>query len=331
MPASRAWPLFRAPLFVGLGLLAACDGDAAGSLDTGPGTPVPQVDPLQGAPPAFATMAGYSAPPQLSYRILAGRGNGGAVSGAALLSALQTAEAICLGETHDSFAVHSMQLLLLDRLRGDPASASQRAVGMEMFQRPFQAPLTQFSEGQIDEGALRTLTEYDTRWGWDWDFYRPLVLHAVSQGHPLLALNAARELTRRVSMVGVQGLTDAERAQLPELDFSDEAHLAWFADQISAGHGDLSPERLMQSYATQVIWDETMADTAASWLKGTAGRRIVILAGRGHCVDGAIPARMRRRGIGQVLGLQILDDTPGAVQAAVLGDAADYVIGVGAP
>jgi hypothetical protein len=48
------------------------------------------------------------------------------------------------------------------------------------------------------------------------------------------------------------------------------------------GHGGAAAgaERF---YTAQVIWDETMAESAAAWLDAEEPRRIVIVAGNGHC------------------------------------------------
>ena len=72
-------------------------------------------------------------------------------------------------------------------------------------------------------------TGYDDRWGYDWGFYGPTVRMAVKRGAQVLALNTERELTKRVSRNGVGALTDAERANMPELKLDDPVHRAWWA------------------------------------------------------------------------------------------------------
>jgi hypothetical protein len=44
----------------------------------------------------------------------------------------------------------------------------------------------------------------------------------------LIALNAPKELTKKVAHHGLASLTPDERAQVPELDLKDAAHRAWF-------------------------------------------------------------------------------------------------------
>lgn len=319
MPFLRAWPL----LFVAA--LGACDGEDASVLtpdaDTGAGPG------FAGPAPALAASPGFGAPPRLAFRVLAGRGNGAVVDPDAMLAALRNAEAVCLGETHESFAVQSMQLLIADRLRA-AAPDPNLALGFEMFQRPFQDALDDFSSGRIDQGTLRTRAEYDTRWGWSWENYAPLVAHGRDHGHPLRALSAARELTARVSQVGVSGLSAEEQAQMPELDLGDQAHRAWFRNIIQAVHPELTEAGFERFYTTQVIWDESMAEGSASWQKAAPGRRVLIFAGRYHCVDMAIPNRLKRRGLSRVMGLQIVEDDPAEVAQALALDPADFIVPV---
>lgn len=329
MPIFRAWP-FAFLAVATLSSMPGCDGGAVTMAADG-GTDAGTVATLSGPAPALATSPGYGGPPKLSFRVLAGRGNGSEVNPDTMLAALRAADAVCLGESHDSFAVHSMQLLLIDRLRQlnvavDPAWA----IGFEMFQRPFQSALDDFSSGRIGEGTFRTNSQFDIRWGFDWELYQPLLVHGITHGHPLRALNAEKELTSRISSVGFAGLTPAEMASVPELDFNNEAHRNWFRfhPQVQMGHGVLTDALFNRLYTIQVVWDETMADSAASWLKGAPGRHMAIIAGVGHCIDMAVPVRLRRRGVTNVVSLQIIDDDPGSPENAVLADPADFVVAV---
>lgn len=324
MPKLPAWPLFFA--------LVACDGAGALQDADGPdgGSDSGASPSLTGPPaPALSASPGYAAPPKLSMRVLAGRGNGAVVSPDTMLASLRVADAACLGETHDSFAVHSLQLLLLDRLRSAATTQDTAfGVGFEMFERRFQFAFDDLASGRIAEGTFRANSEYETRWGYPWELYQPLVAQALAHGHPLRALNIEREVVKRIAAVGVAALTADEKALLPELVLTSTAHRAWFRPQIEMGHGDLTDEAFERFYAAQVARDEAMAETAAMWQATVPGRRIAIVAGRGHCVDWAIPDRMRRRGVAKVASVQIMDESPGAVEAAVVADPADFIVGV---
>lgn len=236
--------------------------------------------------------------------------SGEVVSEQALLDALTSARVVLIGESHDNAADHAVQLRLL---RG-VADRKPAALGMEMFQRPFQPALDLYVAGGLDEDEMLEQTEYKERWGFDVDLYRPLWTFAQDRGIPIVALNARRELTKRIAKVGVDGLSEAERADLPELDLSDERYLAWI-DEVFKSHGAaFDAQKLERFFAAQVAWDETMADTAARWSASNPEATLVVAAGRGHIErDWGIPQRLRRR-----LGAQYGD---GAVISVVPVDA----------
>jgi aminopeptidase N len=214
---------------------------------------------------------------------------------AELLDALASARVVYVAERHDDPHHHAVQGRLLGLLhRAQPSLG----IGLEMVKRPFQAPLTDYVEGRIDEAALLERTEWTRRWGYDFALYRPLLEYARAHRLAAFALNAPDELTRKVAREGLDALTPEERAQLPELDLSDAAHRAMveraFAEH-GGSHGGLVVERF---YAAQVIWDETMAQqTAAALAAPSAPGRLLVLAGAGHLrLRAAVPRRAERRG-----------------------------------
>src|SRR5690606_8109422 len=102
------------------------------------------------------------------------------------------------------------------------------ALGMEMFQRPFQGVLDDFAAGRIDEAALLARAGWKERWGYDFGLYRPMVTLAVERGMALLGLNVSKELRKKYARGGMEGLTPDERSRMPDMDLDDQAHKAWF-------------------------------------------------------------------------------------------------------
>lgn len=257
----------------------------------------------------------------LPYHVLRAQG-GAEIPVPEFFAELSRARAVCVGESHPNVHHHWLELEIVKRLATHP----EFALGLEMIQRPFQGVLDDYAKARIDEAALLARTGWKERWGYDFALYRPILLAA--RARILLALNAPRELVHEVAKAGVSSLSPARRAALPELDLDDPVHHAFFAEAMKGHQGQ---EKLDHYYAAQVIWDETMADTAATWLKAHAERRIVILAGTGHCMDRAIPARIRRRGIPSALSvLPIVDDGKGNVAAALASPANDFLVVMGA-
>jgi uncharacterized iron-regulated protein len=265
----------------------------------------------------------------LPFRVLRGHG-GTEVAEAAFFADLAAADAICLGEAHPNPHHHWMQLMVLEHVAR--AAEGQRAlgIGFEMFARPFQGVLDDFAAGKIDEPALLARTGWEERWGYDFGLYRPMVALGVAGHHALLALNAPRELVHKVKEVGLTQLSATEKQALPELKLDDDEHRAWFKD-ATGEHAEGAIKSFDNFYAAQVIWDETMADSAARWLAaapaGTKPRQVVILAGIGHCFDAAVPRRLRRRGVARVVSVQaVIDDGGSAVSDLLAAPENDFVI-----
>jgi uncharacterized iron-regulated protein len=212
----------------------------------------------------------------------------------ALLTALRTKRVVYIGERHDQPLDHAVQYSVLRHLhREEP----MLAVGMEMFQTPYQQPLDEWRAGRIDETVLRRETEYDERWGFDFSMYRPILEYARSNGIEVIALNAPRELAYAVAKDGIDGLSLEQAAMLPELDLANEQHRALFDEEFDVGDHAAQAE-IDQYYQAQVVWDETMASRVAEVLGRVDGpSKMIVLAGRVHVKRGlGIPDRASKRG-----------------------------------
>nr|WP_246167929.1 ChaN family lipoprotein [Thermosulfurimonas marina] len=209
---------------------------------------------------------------------------------------------ILVGEEHDRYEHHLTQLRLIQAL---VEQGHRVALGLEMFQRPFQKALDDFLAGRIDERTLLRRTEYFKRWRFDWKLYRPLLLYARKEGLPVVALNAPSELVKKVSRKGLSALSVEEKGGLPQMDLDQEAYRA-FLWKIYQDHRESFRDfpRFENFYQAQVLWDETMAETAWRWLKERPDYQMVILCGKGHVAFGyGIPSRLRRRGLSSVVSL----------------------------
>jgi uncharacterized iron-regulated protein len=206
-------------------------------------------------------------------------------------------QVVCLGEQHDSPQHHYAQLRSIEELAKRAAAAKRPlAIGLEMFQRPYQGPLSAFVSGSMSEEQFLVDSEYGQRWGFDFALYRPLLESAREYELPTLALNAPRELTRKIGRSGLRALDADEQKQLPELDLESAEHRAYFTKAMEAHPMPAGGPQLEDMYAVQVVWDETMAETGARWIASSdAGAQLVVVAGSGHCHRMAIPGRISRR------------------------------------
>jgi len=212
----------------------------------------------------------------------------------AFLAAIRTKRVVYVGERHDRPEDHGVQYAILRQLHRDEASL---AIGMEMFQIPFQEPLAKWSAGLIDETVLRKETEYDTRWGFDFSMYRPILEYARNRGLEVVALNTPRELVYAVAKDGLDSLSEEQASILPELDLANEQHRALFDSEFDEGE-HAAGEAVDQYYEAQVVWDETMGSRVADTLGRRDGpAKMIVFAGRVHVERGlGIPDRGAKRG-----------------------------------
>jgi len=280
----------------------------------------------------------------LPFSVLVARG-GREVEPEFFYDQLSMAQVVCIGEQHTDPHHHWAQLHLLHELsKRQQASGVEGALGMEMVQRPFQGVLDDYAAGKIDEETMRSRIGWKKRWGYDYALYGPMIRLAKKRGLALLALNTVKELTKKVSRKGLDALSDADRTRLPEIDLANASHRAWFFDLMTGmggagGHSSKKAKkeqseaakaeaaaRSERIYSAQVVWDETMAETAADWLAGGDKRQVIILAGGGHCHDSAIIARLERRGADPVLSVQpVVDDGEASVAEHLAEPKNDYI------
>lgn len=219
---------------------------------------------------------------------------GKSIEAEAFFAALRTKAVVYVGERHDQAADHAAQYAIVRQLHRDESSI---AIGMEMFQVPFQEPLDEWSAGRIDEAVLRRDTEYDKRWGFDFSMYRPLLEYARNRGIEVVALNASKELAYAVAKDGIDRLSPELASDLPELDLDDEAHRALFDAEFDVGEHAVG-DGIDRYYQAQVVWDETMGSRVAETLGRDGGpAKMVVLAGRVHVKRGlGVPERAAKRG-----------------------------------
>jgi uncharacterized iron-regulated protein len=113
-----------------------------------------------------------------------------------IIPALAEKRVVFIGEQHTRYDHHLIQLEIIRRLH---ALHPKMAIGMEMFQQPFQRHLDEYVAGSIDELAMLRATEYYRRWRMDYRLYAPILRYAREHGLPVIALNIPSELTHNVA------------------------------------------------------------------------------------------------------------------------------------
>jgi uncharacterized iron-regulated protein len=221
-----------------------------------------------------------------------------------VLSRARATPVVMIGEQHDQATHHALQADVVAALASDGPSL---VVGLEMLPWERQEALDAFNAGRLDAEGLAAAVDWKSTWGFDFSLYAPIFRAGHERGATFRALNPPRALVRAVRAKGVEGLSAAERAILPELDLGDDAHRAWFRglfqspDSAGSARERHGPHHAMDDaafagfYAAQVTWDEAMAQTTVRALEDGA-RQVVVIAGAGHVARGrGVPQRVERR------------------------------------
>ncbi|MCC6741940.1 MAG: ChaN family lipoprotein [Planctomycetia bacterium] len=217
------------------------------------------------------------------------RADGRIADADALWADLRKATVVHFAETHDHVRGHELELEAVMELAGDKGDF---AVGFEMFPRSLQPVLDQWNAGKLTEWEFMEGVNWYKSWGFPYRLFRPIFLYCRDHGIPLVALNAPADVNRKVGRGGLKSLSDEDRALLPaEIVLTDRQHRRNF-EEILPHHPGVRVDTFYEAFT---VWDETMAESAANWLKAHGGRMMVI-AGRGH-IRGrlGIPERLKRR------------------------------------
>jgi uncharacterized iron-regulated protein len=209
---------------------------------------------------------------------------------------------IYLGETHDQSADHALQLQAIQALQ----PTGPLAIGLEMFQRPYQSVLDRYSRGEINEAQLLRDSDYAKRWGFPWALYAPIIRFALTNKVPMIALNTPTEVTRKVGKQGLDALNFADKRFIPpisEISLGPDRYrdrLRPIYESIHQGSGSKakkgSSDGFERFFQAQVLWDETMADRISQFVLAHPDTKLVVLVGQGHVVYGdGIPDRVARR------------------------------------
>lgn len=254
---------------------------------------------------------------------------GAALSLDDLLQRARAADVVVVGEQHDQAVHHELQRRVVSVLASESPGL---VVGVEMLTWSLQDALDRFNAGQLDAEGLAVAVDWPKAWGFPFALYADIFTSGRTAGARFVALNAPRDLVKAVRRKGIDGLSRAELALLPDLDLGDAVHRQWFRDIFAQGGHPMSAADVDSFYVSQVVWDEGMAERASEVLAAGASK-VVILAGVGHVAQGrGIPQRVERRRPGaRVLSIVPLadvdaDNVVARVRAAVASGEGDVLV-----
>lgn len=211
-----------------------------------------------------------------------------------IIPQLTASRIIYVGEKHDMFAHHLNQLQVIKKIF---VAGNKLAVGMEMFQKPYQQVVDDFLAGRIDERTFLKKTEYFTKWGYDYNLYKPIIDFIKQHNIPMIALNIHGDITHQVAREGIHSLSDKQKKQIPSsMDFSNESYRGALKNVFTLHEEHQELQEFNYFLQAQTLWDEGMAESAHQFLKDNPEHKLVILAGNGHVRHKyGIPERLYRR------------------------------------
>lgn len=197
---------------------------------------------------------------------------------------------VYVGERHDQYSYHLNQLAVIAALKQRGLNV---AVGLEMVQGPFQQSLDDYIAGDIDFATMLVDTEFFSRWRIDPRQYQAIFNYARENRIPLVALNASKELTDRVSEVGIDGLDRAERQILPDRLVDPSPEYRAVLEAVFAEHQHDDSRDVERFIEVQRTWDEVMGKRSVEFLQVHPDHVMVVLAGLQHVAHGyGIPSRV---------------------------------------
>jgi uncharacterized iron-regulated protein len=230
-----------------------------------------------------------------------------------MLADLLSVRIVYVGEKHTAVSHHEAQLRVIRALY---ERHPRLAVGMEMFDRSYQAVLDRWPAGTLDEDEFLRSTHWYANWRYDYALYRDILEYVKSNHMRLVALNLPFNIPPKIRVGGIEHLSDYEKEFLPQtVDTSNVAHRG-FVQYMFEKHDFNGKVRFEDFYRAQCVWEDVMAESIARHL---GAGRMVVLAGNGHIqFKYGIPERAFRRNsvpyrtiylltVGEELDLSIAD------------------------
>lgn len=262
--------------------------------------------------------AGGSSPFRAALRLKDGR----VVGLDTMLSDLQGADMIFIGENHDDISHHQAQQDIIAALH--ESGRKNLAIGLEMFRTDAQPDLDRWTAGKLDKTSFIRL--YDSHWRLPWPLYRDILLYARDHSIPLIGLNIPQAISDKISREGFGSLTPAERRQLPPgISCSVDPRYMDFIRRAYHAHGPGGERAFVKFCEAQMVWDKAMAWRLSQYKNRHPARTLVILTGAGHAWKPGMPAQVREMGKYSVR--VVLPGLPDAPRKQGIGIAdADYIL-----
>lgn len=207
-------------------------------------------------------------------------------------------DVVYVGEMHDKVACHQAQLKALSIL--SDAKKGKVGVGFEMLNSSLQSILDEFSSGSMEESVFLEKIDWKKEWGFDYSLYKPIFDFIRENKLYAVALNVPRKIVSKTARGGLNALSQEEKQFLPaKVKVNKNKAYVNYLKETFGGHGDNPMAKIMtfDNYMlSMAVWNESMAEKAASFLKSRPGWGFLVVAGNGHVIyNAAIPWSLKRR------------------------------------
>lgn len=195
-----------------------------------------------------------------------------------MIESLDKVRVIYVGEQHNDPLHHEIQLKIIKGLKDRGSDVS---VGMEMFDYTYQNTLNQWSEGKMVWSDFLKQAHWYANWKFDDSLYEDILLYVKTERLRLIGLNIPFHLPAKISIGGLDSLSSAERAMLPErIDTSNSDHRAYI-ENVYKAHSVKGRDEFESFYEAQCVWEDSMASKISD---GLGKSQMVVLVGKGHIV-----------------------------------------------
>jgi uncharacterized iron-regulated protein len=222
---------------------------------------------------------------------------GDVLSANQLAARLRDTRLLLVGESHTTADFHRVQLRVIRALH---EAGRKVMIGLEMFPYTEQKSLDHWRDGLLTEPGFLTLGRWYEFWGYHWDYYRDIFLHARDNRIPLYGVNTPRHVVTAVRQKGIDKLSETDKQHVPpQIDVDSADHLTFFQasfDDDSSAHGKMSDTMLKSMLAAQATWDASMGYNSVKVLKASPPDSVlVVLVGSGHVAYGVGIERQARQ------------------------------------
>lgn len=205
-----------------------------------------------------------------------------------MIDDLAGARIVYLGEQHRRVAHHRIQLRIIKALHERHPDLK---VGMEMFSRPYQPVLDEWSAGTLTREDFLKRSHWYANWKYDYELYASILRYIRENRIPLVALNIPFHIPPKIAVGGIETLLPDDRKYLPrEIETGDPDHRAYI-EEIYKVHRPMLRGRddFEDFYMAQNVWEDIMAESIA---RNLGDGPMVAIAGNGHIVRRfGVPAR----------------------------------------